>query len=71
MTIDDVRGLLRKSCRAAGSQQAWAEKHKISPAYVSDVLVERRDPGPAILEALGLRAETVYVTIEGRRVPHV
>ena len=61
MTLDDVRKLLRKACESAGSQQAWAEANKISPAYVSDVLVERREPGPAILDALGLKATTVYV----------
>jgi len=61
VTLDDVRKMLRKKCAEAGSQVAWAEANKVSAAYVSDVLVERREPGPAILDALGLRAETHYV----------
>ena len=61
MTEDDVRKLLRKACDTAGSQQAWANANNVSAPYVSDVLCQRREPGPAILSALGLRAETLYV----------
>jgi hypothetical protein len=45
---------LSAACKAAGSQKAWAEKHGVSPAYVSDVINALRPPGQSILDALGL-----------------
>jgi DNA-binding transcriptional regulator YdaS (Cro superfamily) len=57
----DVLGLLRNACKAAGGQAAWAGRHEISPAYVSDVLNARRDPGDSILRALGVAKVTRYV----------
>lgn len=45
---------LSAACKMAGSQKAFAEKHGISPAYLCDVLNARREPGPSILDALGL-----------------
>lgn len=56
MTADDVRELLRKACEKAGGIRAWARQQKLSAAYVSDVLTERRDPGPSILKAFGIEA---------------
>lgn len=38
----------------------WATKHHISPAYLSDVLRGKRNIGPAILRALGMKAVTYY-----------
>lgn len=51
---------LRAACRRAGGQARWAMEHGISPAYVSDVLGGRRDPGPKILTPLGLVVTTSY-----------
>ncbi|WP_158871485.1 helix-turn-helix transcriptional regulator [Antarcticirhabdus aurantiaca] len=51
---DDVVRLLHEVCREAGSQKSWAEAHDLSPAYVSDVIAGRRDPGASVLAALGL-----------------
>jgi DNA-binding transcriptional regulator YdaS (Cro superfamily) len=42
------------------SQAAWARSHNLSPAYVSDVINGRREPGPAILEALGIERVVSY-----------
>jgi DNA-binding transcriptional regulator YdaS (Cro superfamily) len=64
MTANDVRNLLSKACDNAGSNRAWAQTAGVSPAYVSDVLNARREPGPAILTPLGLEA------IEERRVTY-
>lgn len=61
LSIEDVRGLLRMACAAAGSQYQWATKHKISPPYVSDVLGGRIDPGHSLLEAIGLKKIVAYV----------
>ena len=61
LQMEDVRRLLGMACTAAGSQYQWATKHKLSPPYVSDVLVGRRDPGPSILKAIGLKKIVAYV----------
>ena len=57
MTADDVRKLLQRACDDAGSQRAWAMRHGVSVVYVNDVLGGNREPGPAILQVLGLEAE--------------
>jgi DNA-binding transcriptional regulator YdaS (Cro superfamily) len=44
----------------ADTQAQWARKHNISPAYVNDVINGRREPGPAILEALGIERVVSY-----------
>jgi hypothetical protein len=61
--IDDVLRILRGACASAGSQRAWAEKHGLSAAYVSDVLKGRRNPGPAICKPLRLLEVTIYQEI--------
>lgn len=60
VSLAEIYGELRKACREAGGQSAWAEMHGISPAYVSDVLNARRDPGDKILAALGFRKIVGY-----------
>jgi hypothetical protein len=57
----DVCARLRLACKAAGGQQVWAQANAVSPQYVSDVLAARREPGDAILRALGLRKVVRYV----------
>lgn len=54
LSVTDVRQKLKQECDAAGSQTAWAKAHKVSGPYVNDVINGRREPGAAILEALGL-----------------
>lgn len=64
----DINGLLGKLehlCEQAGSQYQFATKHKLSPAYVSDVLRCKRMPGPALLKAMELRKVTLYATKPG------
>jgi hypothetical protein len=68
LSINDVLERLQRSCDRLDSQKAWAEKHNVSTAYVCDVLQHRRDPGPSILEALGLVAVTVYAKQTGPRL---
>lgn len=57
----DVLVLLRTACKAAGGQAAWAARHDLSAAYVSDVLNARRAPGESILRPLGVARVTRYV----------
>ena len=59
MTADDVRAKLREDIGQA-SAASWAARHGVTRQYLSDVLRGRRDPGPTILDALGLsKAQTV------------
>lgn len=59
-STDDVLRILFDRCLREGSQKLWAERHKISPAYVSDVLRGNREPGDSILKALQLRKVVTY-----------
>ncbi len=62
----DVFKRLRAACKAAGGQAKWAERHDLSPAHVSEVLNAKRDPGPAVLDALGLKRVVKFAEV--RRV---
>ncbi|NBO66546.1 MAG: transcriptional regulator [Acidobacteria bacterium] len=53
--------MLRRACREAGNQSAWAMQHGLTPQYVSDVLNVRRPITDNILHALGLKRVTRYV----------
>lgn len=66
-TANEVRALLRAACDNAGGQNAWARAHGVSNAYVSDVLLGRREPGPAICGALALTVITRYERTSRRR----
>ncbi len=64
MTALDLIGVyarLRAAVKQAGDQQTYARQIGISPAYLSDVLNARREPGDSILSALGLRKQVRYV----------
>ena len=50
----DVEYKLRSACLMAGGQKPFAMKHKMSTAYVNDVLRGRRYAGEKILKALGI-----------------
>ena len=60
LTQADVIDLLRRQCKEAGSQKAFADANGISAQYVTDVLHKRREPGEAVLSALGLRKVITY-----------
>lgn len=67
MSLSVVYAELRSACAAAGGQAAWAKKAGISPQYVSDVVNGRKDPGPGMLAALGLRKRVIYEPIPAKR----
>ena len=60
MTADDVRKMLAQACEKASSQRAWAKRHNLSAAYVSDVLLGRREPAEAICKALNVKRTVSY-----------
>ena len=53
-TQSEVIARLKEACKEAGSLRAWARAYGCSAAYVSDVLLGKRDPGPKILGPFGL-----------------
>lgn len=55
---------LRAACVSAGSQAKWARKVGLTPAYVNDVLTERRIVSEAIVNALGFVRRVTYTRIE-------
>ena len=57
-SLSDVVDLVRRSGR---TQDEMAASLGVSAAYISEILGGTRRPGPKILEALGLRSETVYL----------
>lgn len=63
MSIAQFYEALRDAVRKAGSQVAFATQAGVSPAYVSDVLNARRDPGDSILKAVGLKKVIRYKRI--------
>ncbi len=60
MTVDDIRKILKDKCDEVGSQAAFSYLYNISPGYISDTLTGRREPGPALLAALGIRRIVSY-----------
>src|SRR5215475_7990592 len=69
LSLPGVIALLAKRCDEAGSQNAFAKANKISAQYVSDVLKQKREPGEAILKALGLQKVESYTMLTVVRVP--
>lgn len=65
MNVDGVIKKLRAHCEKHGSQAAAAIALDVSPAYLSDVLAKRRDPGDKVLRALGLEKRTSYQPTNG------
>ena len=71
----DSEGMRRVLCRAAeraGSFRLLAAKADVSEAFVSLVRHGKREPGPKLLNALGLDVAYVFVArkpVQSRRVP--
>ena len=59
MTHADVVKLIQAKIEKAGSLRKQALRWKISAPYLSDVMLGRRQPGPAILRRLGLTVRKV------------
>lgn len=54
LTVEDVRETLVFRITKSGSATAYAKSINISPAYLSDILSGKREPGEKVLSALGL-----------------
>jgi hypothetical protein len=64
LTADQVRAILRKEVKRAGSQAAWARKYGIEPAFVSHALSGSRLPTRRLLKALKLKKVPAYERAE-------
>ena len=58
--LNYVLGLILDEVKKAGDQKTLAMYWNISEQYLSDVLRCRREPGPKILDRLGLVKMLVY-----------
>jgi plasmid maintenance system antidote protein VapI len=61
--VELLQGLIREKYK---SSAALAAKLGVSRSYLSELLRGSRQPGPKILDRLGLRRHTVYIQ-SGRR----
>jgi transcriptional regulator with XRE-family HTH domain len=61
MTHEQVIALMRKK-QGKRTAKEFAAELEISQAYLSDIYQHKRDPGESVLEKLGLKKETVYVS---------
>ena len=59
----DAISELRKRLDKAGTQTALAKELGISKPYLSDILRGRRDPGPKVLEQIGIRRIVMFEPI--------
>src|SRR5215471_7956242 len=57
--LDPIAELMR-ACAEAGSKRRWALAHGVTAVYVGDVLAGKREPGPAILDALEIERLVIY-----------
>ena len=69
MNQDRVIGKIRKAVKEAGSQKELADRLKLYPQMISDMIHKRRDPMGRMLEYLGLEQITIVKTyyIEAER----
>lgn len=58
-----VIGRIRNRCRDRGARAAWARELGVSTAFVSQVVRGMREPTPAMLKSINLRARTFYEEI--------
>ena len=54
MNKDDVNKLFKSYVETAGSQASAARQLGVSAQHVADILRGRREPGPRVLDALGI-----------------
>lgn len=60
LTIEDVLDILRDGIKTHGTQVKYAEFLGVTQGYINDMLKRKRDPGPRVLDALGLEKVVTY-----------
>jgi len=64
MTEADLIALLRTAAANAGGQKAWAIAHGVSPQYVNDIILGRRQLSETVAHALGYRVQRIFTPLE-------
>jgi transcriptional regulator with XRE-family HTH domain len=54
MNKTDMAEHIRQAVLKAGSQSAFARQCNVTRSYIHDLIQGRRDPGPKILDILGI-----------------
>lgn len=65
MTKKELLELLQDMEKEAGTRQALALKLGVSPAYLGDVMRDKKEPAHRLLKALGLRRVVTFEKVEG------
>ena len=60
MTADAVRDELREESEYEGSQRALARLIGVSPSFLNDILLGKREPVGKVLEFLGYERVVTY-----------
>lgn len=60
MSAVAFHAILARTVAKYGTQAAAADALGVSPAYLSDLMQGKREPGPKVLHALGLEKVTTY-----------
>lgn len=64
MTHSDLLAILNQRIAQAGGVTRFAKQIHVSHPYVCAVVNGRQQPGPAILDAIGVRKVVTYELIE-------
>ncbi len=64
---DAILKRLAQERDALGTAKALADRIGVSTAYLSDVFLGHRTPGPKILAFLGIERVVVYRKLKGKR----
>lgn len=60
MTYEQLKKHMERQRERYGTWLGWAKAIGVSPAYISDVWLGRRDPGAKLLDAMGLERVVEY-----------
>jgi len=61
--LDEVLQSIRGHVKRAGSLRSLGRKWRVTPAYLSDILLGRRKPGPKVLKHMNLICERTVKVI--------
>jgi len=65
----NVKAVIAGRIKRAGSMRRLARELGVSAAYISDVMRDKRNPGPAILDPLGIECVATIKVIYRRKQP--
>ena len=63
---EELREQLELEARALGGQKAWAKRHRLSTAYVNDLVHGRKEITSRVARMLGYERRVVFVPRNGK-----